>query len=70
LGIIQDYRRQYLQPDFPFHTNDLAIALRFYSLRRQFAGDAVASAELDQVFTNLVSGNVRAAEVRLNQLGK
>jgi hypothetical protein len=70
LGIIQDYRRQYLQPDFPYHTNDLAIALRFYNLRRQFAGDAVVSTELDQIFTNLVSGNVSEAEVRLNRLGK
>lgn len=70
LGIIQDYRRQYLQPDFPYSTNDLTIALRFYNLRRQFAGDAVVSAELDQIFTNLVSGNLRVAEVRLNQLGK
>ncbi len=70
LGIIQSLRRQYLQPDFPYHTNDLGIALRFYQFRRQFATNAVVSAELDQIFSNLVSGKVEAGEVQLNQLPK
>lgn len=68
LGIIQNLRRQYLQPDFPCDTNDLAIPLRFYHLRRQFATNATVSAELDQIFTNLVSGNVRIAEAQLEKL--
>jgi len=70
LSIIQNLRRQYLQPDFPYHTNDLGIALRFYQLRRQFATNAVVSADLDQIFTNLVSGKVDTAEDQMNQLPK
>lgn len=70
LSIIQNLRRQYLQPDFPYHTNDLGIALHFYQLRRQFATNAVVSAELDQIFSNLVSGKVETGEDQLNQLPK
>ncbi len=36
LGIIQDSRRQYLDSTFPYHTNDLALAFRFYNLRKQY----------------------------------
>jgi len=68
LGIIQSLRRQYLQPNFPYQTNDLYIPLRFFHLRRQFAANAAVSAELDQIFTNLVTGNVRVAEGELDQL--
>lgn len=70
LGIIQDLRRQYLDPAFSPNTNDLALALQFYNLRRQFVSNNVASAELDQVFTNLVSGKFDEARTQLNQLGK
>lgn len=68
LGIIQDFRRQYLQPDFSHDTNDLAIPLRFYNLRRQYLANATVSAELDQVFTSLVSGKIEAAKLQLAQL--
>jgi len=70
LGIIQSLRRQYLQSDFKYQTNDLEIPLRFYHLRRQFATNTIASAELDQIFTNLVSGSLRAAETQLDQFPK
>jgi hypothetical protein len=70
LGIIQDLRRQYLDSGFSSNTNDLALALQFYNLRRQFVSNNVASAELDQVFTNLVTGKFDEARVQLNQLGK
>ena len=51
LGMIQDLRRQYLQPDFSRNTNDLAMALQFYQLRRRSSTNNQTSAELDQVFT-------------------
>ena len=70
LGIIQDFRRQYLASDFPGHTNDLALALQFYDLRRQAATHPVLGAELDRIFTNLVSGQVQAARLQLDRLAQ
>ena len=68
LGILQDLRRQYLESDFPRHTNDLALALRFYELRRQSATNQVLSAELDGIFTNIVSGQIASASLQLDRL--
>ena len=70
LGIIQDLRRQYLEPDFPRRTNDLAMAFRFYKLRRQSSTNPVVALELDRIFTNLVSGQVDIAMHQLDQLEK
>ena len=70
LGIIQDFRRQYLQPGFSRDTNDLAMALRFYHLRRQYLTNLVVSAQLDGIFTNLVSGRLAAAKLELDRLAK
>src|SRR6266478_3810451 len=61
LGILQDLRRQFLQPDFPCRTNDLAIALEFYKLRRSQASTPARSAQLDSIFTNLVAGRISVA---------
>jgi hypothetical protein len=68
LGIIQDFRRQYLNPDFSRGTNDLALALRLYHLRRQYAANSIVSAQLDGIFTNIVSGNLAAANLQLGRL--
>ena len=65
LGIIQDFRRQCLDPGFPHHTNDLTLAARLYALRRQYATNAIISAELDRVFTNIVTGNLTVANLQL-----
>jgi len=70
LGIIQDFRRQYLEPGFSGNTNDLALALRFYNLRQQYLTNSVASAELDRVFTNIVSGKIGAANLQMDRLQK
>jgi hypothetical protein len=70
LGIIQDLRRQYLESDFSRNTNDVALALQFYNLRRQFLTNAVVSAELDGIFTNIVAGQLDHAKLRLNELAK
>jgi hypothetical protein len=66
LGIIQDFRRLYLDASFPYHTNDLLLALRLFNLR-EFYGNSnpVVSAELDRVFSNIVSGNVTVANLQL-----
>jgi hypothetical protein len=66
LGVIQSFRRQYLDPDFPFQTNDLLLPLRLYNLRKQYgAANAALSAEMDRVFTNIVSSNLTAAGLQL-----
>jgi hypothetical protein len=70
LGIIQDYRRQFLEPDFSRSTNDLALAFQFYQLRRELSTNSTASAELDQIFMNIVAGQVELAHRQLNQLAK
>jgi len=70
LGIIQDCRRQYLESNFSRNTNDLTMALRFYSLRRQYSTNIVISAELDRIFTNIVSGRIEVANLQLDQLIK
>ena len=68
LGIIQDCRRQYLEANFSRHTNDLTMALRFYNLRTQNLTNAGVSAVLDQIFTNIVTGKINAANQQLEQL--
>jgi hypothetical protein len=70
LGIIQDFRRQYLESGFPRNTNDLTMALRLYNLRRKYLTDNIVSAELDRIFTNIVSGKLDVANLQLNQLTK
>jgi hypothetical protein len=65
LGIIQDLRRQYLEPGFSYHTNELALAFRFYNLRKQYGGNPALSAELDRIFTNIVGGKLSVANSQL-----
>ena len=68
LGIIQDLRRRYLDPSFAYHTNDLMLATRIHNLRRECGTNSKVSAELDQVFTNIVNGDVKAANLRLSEI--
>jgi len=65
LGMVQNFRRQYLEPDFSYTTNDLTTAYRFYNLRRQFQTNAAISAELNRIFTNIVRGRITVANLQL-----
>lgn len=66
LGVIQNFRRQYLDAGFPYHTNDLLLPLRLYNLRKQYGTTSpVLSAELDRVFANIVSSNLSTAALEL-----
>jgi hypothetical protein len=65
LGIIQDLRRQYLDPAYSGQTNDLTLATRLYNLRRQYPTNIAMMAELDRVFTNIVNGNLSGARLQL-----
>lgn len=68
LGVLQDYRRQYMDPAFPYHTNDLALAARYYNLRQQYSSNPLILAELGRVFTNILSNNLTAANLQLQGL--
>jgi len=68
LGILQDLRSQFLQPRFSFGTNDLAMALDFYKLRRKQSSNTARSRPLDQIFTNLVAGRISVAREELGKL--
>lgn len=69
LGVIQAFRRQYLDAGFPFQTNDLCLPLQLYNLRKQYgATNPVLSAEMDRVFTNIVSSNLTTAGLQLSGL--
>lgn len=70
LGIVQDSRRQFLQPGFAGNTNDLALAFQFYQLRKSHTTDPVASGKLDQAFTEMVSGDLGAARAQMDNLNK
>jgi len=68
LGIIQDLRRQYLDPAFSYRTNDLTLATRVYHLRRHCGTNSINSLELDRVFTNIIDGDLKAAKLKLADL--
>jgi len=68
LGIIQDLRRQYLDPTFGNHMNDLTLATRVYNLRSKCGTNSIIAAELDRVFTNIIDGNLKAANLRLTEI--
>lgn len=67
LGIIQNLRRQLMEPAFPYTTNDLALPGQLLNLRERFGtSNPIISAELNRVFTNIVSGNLIWARAQLN----
>ena len=70
LGILQDLRRTCLEPGFSLKTNDLALALRFYNLRRQCATNPAVSKDLDGILTNITSLNLDDARRQLGRLQK
>jgi hypothetical protein len=68
LGMIQDFRSQFLDPQFRLNTNDLAVAIQFYNLRRQAEPHTAAADSLDRAFTDLVQGDVQSARRQLNEI--
>jgi hypothetical protein len=69
LSVIQNFRRLYLDSAFPFQSNDLSLPLRLYNLRKLYgAANAVMSAELDRVFTNIISSNLATAGLQLTAM--
>lgn len=68
LGIIQDFRRQYLNANFSYRTNELTLATRLYHLRTRSPSDTNVASELDGIFTNIITGDLTAANSRLSRL--
>ena len=68
LVTVQELRRSAVDPGFACREDDLALPLRLYQLRRQHAANAVVSAELDRVFTHLVTGNLAVGRLQLSAL--
>jgi hypothetical protein len=68
LGIVQDLRRQFMDPTFAYRTNDLTLATRLYHLRSRGTTNSLIATELDRAFTNIVTNNLPAAETLLNRL--
>ncbi|HEX3798585.1 MAG TPA: glycoside hydrolase family 71/99-like protein [Verrucomicrobiae bacterium] len=68
LGIIQDLRRQFLQPEFSLHTNDLALAMQFYDMRRNVPDKSGASRKLDEVFNDIITDKLEQARNELNSM--
>jgi hypothetical protein len=70
LEILQDMRRQYLQRDFSFGKNDLALALEFYKLRHKQDSAVARSGKMDEIFTNLVAGRTSIVREDLSKLAE
>lgn len=68
LGMIQNFRRQFLDSEFSYTTNDLTTAFRFYNLRKHYGTNAAISTELNRIFTNIVAGRISVANRRLTSL--
>jgi glycosyl hydrolase family 99 len=68
LGVLQNFRRLYLSPGYAGTTNDFLLAIRVYNARRQYAGNAIAYAELDRIFTNAVTEDLSDASLKLSGL--
>jgi hypothetical protein len=68
LGIIQGFRRQYLDSSFGYNTNDLNTAFRFYNLRKKYGTSGAMSAELDRIFTNVISAKLSLANQRVSAI--
>lgn len=68
LEILQDFRRQDIQPGFTPQAADLRLPLALYQLRKQHAGDAAVNAELDRVFNAILAGDTQTAAEILQRL--
>ncbi|HUC85387.1 MAG TPA: hypothetical protein VL970_09365, partial [Candidatus Acidoferrales bacterium] len=65
LGMIQEFRSQYIDPEFRLGTNDLALAVQLYNLRRRAASNQ-ATAAMDGAFTDLSLGRIESVRHRLD----
>jgi len=68
LEIIQELRRQYLDPQFRGQPHELRLAHRLYQLRREFSTNQPVAAKLDRVFEQIGADELTAAERLLHEV--
>lgn len=68
LNLIRDLCRQKLAPERRLSSNDLASAYQFYGLRQKSATNSALALALNQIFTNIMSGQKIGASGRLREL--
>jgi hypothetical protein len=67
LGIIQEYRRKYVEPSFVCKTNDFELAARLLNFRRASDTNSTNHAKLDAIFKAMAEGDLSAARQQLKQ---
>jgi hypothetical protein len=66
LEIVQEVRHGFEEAEFVYHPDDLDLPLKLFNLRRKYTGDAAVNARLDEAFQAILSGDVQAAALILN----
>jgi hypothetical protein len=62
LEIIQETIRTSINPKFAYTSDDLAIPLKIFRLRKLYEGNSEVNNQLDQAFNSIITGNVDAAK--------
>jgi hypothetical protein len=62
LGIIQDTIRALINPNFKYTSDNLAIPIQIYRLRKLNEGNSEVNAQLDQAFELIITGNLDGAK--------
>lgn len=68
LEIIQQVRKNYIDPNFPYTAADLRLPVRLYTLRKENLGNPAVMAQLDTVEDVLFAGDLTGAKKRLDQI--
>jgi hypothetical protein len=66
LEILQDLRRQNIDPAFAFQSEDLALPLQIFQLRKLHQGDEAINATLDEAVALILAGNPEQARAILD----
>ncbi len=70
LEVVQRFRRQFIEPGFPCHPEDLALATRLYKLRKAARKRGIAATDLDDVAGLLAKRATGVASARLDAIEK
>ena len=67
LGIVQDIIRASINPHFAYTSENLALPLQIYKLRKQYEGNSDVNTQLDQAFLSIIAGDLNAAKAIIAQ---
>lgn len=68
LEILQEFTRTHRDPMFPYSAEDLQIPFQIYTLRKNYAHNALIQARLDTAFALIVRDDLRAAVAIINTI--